>query len=261
MFDYTVTSPDIISSIDYDRVFISFAEQKTKMSAFHKLAQMGVEFDKIQFRTPKFLVRSHFVRSDDPDPIRFAVARNFQYANIPGNIAECGVFRGTFAKRLNRLFYDKKLYLFDTFEGFSVDSIIKEYEKTRDEHFKTWVSDRFDGDSDITFSDTSLEFVVSQMPFPQNVTIRQGFVPDTFKDVDDTFAFVSLDMDIYEPMFEALKFFWGKMSKGGLLLLHDYIGTDLIGVEMSVEDFEIWLGYKVPKFVCADNISLAIIKI
>ena len=42
---------------------------------------------------------------------------------VNGNVAELGVYKGDFAKRLNQLFPDKKLYLFDTFEGFDEKDI------------------------------------------------------------------------------------------------------------------------------------------
>src|SRR5262245_47355138 len=38
---------------------------------------------------------------------------------VPGNIAELGVYQGVFASKLNEVFPDRKLYLFDTFQGFS----------------------------------------------------------------------------------------------------------------------------------------------
>ena len=38
---------------------------------------------------------------------------------VAGSIAELGVYQGELASVLNRLFADRKLYLFDTFEGFS----------------------------------------------------------------------------------------------------------------------------------------------
>src|SRR5215217_3679490 len=38
--------------------------------------------------------------------------------NVPGNVAELGVFKGKFARFINQYFPDRSLYLFDTFEGF-----------------------------------------------------------------------------------------------------------------------------------------------
>src|SRR3954466_8957587 len=46
--------------------------------------------------------------------------------NVKGNLAELGVYKGDFAKRINQLFSDKKLYLFDTFEGFNQKDISTE---------------------------------------------------------------------------------------------------------------------------------------
>ena len=43
-----------------------------------------------------------------------------------GECAEAGVFEGDFAKWINQYFPDRKLYLFDTFEGFDMRDIEKE---------------------------------------------------------------------------------------------------------------------------------------
>jgi O-methyltransferase len=46
------------------------------------------------------------------------VAREIHDKKLQGCTAELGVYRGNFAKYINRLFPAKKLYLFDTFNGF-----------------------------------------------------------------------------------------------------------------------------------------------
>jgi O-methyltransferase len=38
--------------------------------------------------------------------------------DVKGDIAEVGVYKGTFASVMNGAFPNKRLYLFDTFEGF-----------------------------------------------------------------------------------------------------------------------------------------------
>lgn len=45
-----------------------------------------------------------------------------------GAVAELGVYRGDFAKVINEAFPDKKLYLFDTFEGFPEEDLNYEME-------------------------------------------------------------------------------------------------------------------------------------
>ena len=46
------------------------------------------------------------------------VAQEIYDNNVPGSIAEVGVYKGQFAKYMNEVFPEKTLYLFDTFEGF-----------------------------------------------------------------------------------------------------------------------------------------------
>lgn len=49
------------------------------------------------------------------------------------------------------------------------------------------------------------------MPNPENIIIKKGFFPDTAVDIEDTFCFVHLDMDIYQSTMDGLHFFWSKM--------------------------------------------------
>ena len=44
-------------------------------------------------------------------------------------MAELGVYRGEFAKEINKVFPDRTLYLFDTFEGFAEQDCDTEVKK------------------------------------------------------------------------------------------------------------------------------------
>lgn len=117
--------------------------------------------------------------------------------NIKGAVAEAGVFQGDFAKIINKNFPDRKLYLFDTFEGFD----------SRDIDYETQNS--FSREKSGHLNMTSEELVMGKMEYPNNCIIKKGYFPETTADVDDKFCFVNLDMDLYKPTLEALKFFWG----------------------------------------------------
>lgn len=73
------------------------------------------------------------------------MAKRVSEGNIPGDIAELGVYRGNIAWQLNALFPDRQLLLFDTFEGFSRKDIQIEtdgqYSKVSEKTF----SDTFGG--------------------------------------------------------------------------------------------------------------------
>lgn len=105
-----------------------------------------------------------------------------------------------------------------------------------------------------------VDLVMSKMPNPNNVFIKKGYFPNTMIDIDSSFVFVNFDMDLYIPMLEGLKYFWGKMSEGGCILLHDYFSAEFKRVKQAVSDFEKQLGEKITKVPVGDDCSLALIR-
>ncbi|WP_251493084.1 TylF/MycF/NovP-related O-methyltransferase [Otoolea muris] len=172
-------------------------------------------------------------------------SREIHRDKIPGNIAEAGVYKGDFAKWMNVLFPDRKLYLFDSFEGFQEGQVAGH----RDNVAQTdeWIH---------MLKDTSVDLVMGKMAYRGQVIVKKGFVPDTFEGVEDTFAFVNLDMDIYQPTYDALMFFWPRLSAGGYIFVHDYGIYDGIGEAVKQFCMENHTGY-----VCLpDRTSVAIAK-
>lgn len=53
------------------------------------------------------------------------LAKYFNSINLQGSVAEAGVRDGGFAQYINKYFPSKKLYLFDTFEGFKNERVKK----------------------------------------------------------------------------------------------------------------------------------------
>ncbi len=66
----------------------------------------------------------------DNDFVRYKqlelIAQSIYNNGIEGSVAECGVYKGKFSKKINECFPDRNLYLFDTFEGFDERSIRSE---------------------------------------------------------------------------------------------------------------------------------------
>ena len=54
------------------------------------------------------------------------VAKEILQDKVEGAVAELGVFRGTFASLINEIFKEKRMYLFDTFEGFVTEEAANE---------------------------------------------------------------------------------------------------------------------------------------
>jgi len=144
---------------------------------------------------------------------------------VSGSIAELGVYQGEQAALLNSLFPDRTIHLFDTFEGFSQTDISTEA--------KQGYSTAAMGD----FTDTSIERVMARMPFPEKVEVHAGFFPGSLGNLEDRFAFVSLDVDLFEPTLAGLEYFYPRLSPGGFIFVHDYNNRRYAGVRHAVDSF------------------------
>ncbi len=141
---------------------------------------------------------------------------------IPGEVAELGVYKGDFTVALEKLFPEKKLYLYDTFEGFSSEDVKKDKSLKN----KTGESDKF--------KDTSVQLVLSRLTNPEKVLVKKGFFPDTFDEKNVPFSFVSIDLNLYDPVKAALDIFYPLLSPGGYILISDYYAPFYKGTREAV---------------------------
>ena len=91
------------------------------------------------------------------------------------------------------------------------------------------------GDQD--FSDTSVEAVLKLMPHPQQCRPVKGFFPESAKDIEERFVFVSLDTDLYEPIYNGLRFFYPRLVSGGYIFVHDFNNEVYKGTREAVQKF------------------------
>ena len=87
--------------------------------------------------------------------------------------------------------------------------------------------------------------------------IRKGYIPDTLVGLEsEHFAFVHLDMDLYQPQLVALRFFAPRMSFGGVIQIHDYFFVELPGVRQAVDEFA--EEYKFVRIPTGDEYTVAL---
>lgn len=248
---FTIYKPGDIPQFNLDQVLIAVNSPSCVSDIKKQLINMNFPIEKI---IDIFSDKDYFDLLIDQRINFIQGYANWIYSkNVMGAVAECGVFRGDSAKYINKYFYDRRLYLCDTFEGFDTNDLNDEIENNKG----TFQNSRFVNQS--YFSETSIDLVMSKMIKQENVVIKQGYFPETMKDVEDKFVFVNLDMDLYIPMLEGLRYFGGKMSKYGCILLHDYFSAEFKRVEMAVNDYEHEIGRELIKFPIGDGCSLAII--
>lgn len=157
------------------------------------------------------------------------VANDIREKNIPGAVAELGVFKGHFSSLINEHFSDRNIYLFDTFEGFDETEANEELE-----------SGRCSNDFIKEHKDTSVELMLKNLLYPDKAIVCKGFFPHSISKEasDEKYAFVSIDVDFEESMYQGLKFFYPRMSKQGIIFVHDYNTYYLEGVKKAIERYE-----------------------
>lgn len=146
----------------------------------------------------------------------YGVAR--AQAGRPGDFAEVGVYRGASAKLICEAKGDKRLRLFDTFQGLPPQG---EHDPGvhRDGQYAA-----------------SLESVRQYLAGYPNVEFHQGVFPQSAAGVPDAqYAFAHFDVDLYEGTRGCLEYFYPRMISGGVMLSHDY-GL-LSGVEKAFQEF------------------------
>ena len=152
---------------------------------------------------------------------------------VPGAAAELGVYRGFFARCINQLLPERKLYLFDSFEGFAEDA-------NASESFQA------------AHANTTIEKVLAIMPYRSMVTVKPGFFPESLNGLEETFCLVSLDVDFAQTTLEGLRYFWPRLQKGGYLMLHDWGSPSLPGVAEALKTYEGEIGASIPSIPLCD---------
>lgn len=183
--------------------------------------------------------------------------RSFEYVaemidedRVQGSVAELGVFRGCFSSLINQKFPGRKLYLFDTFDGFDKEELERETKKGRsDDMFARY------------HADTSVERMLGNLPSPGQCRVCKGLFPKSITGdaAAETYAFVSIDVDFEDSIYEGLRFFYPRLNDGGVIFLHDYNSAFLSGVKISVKRYERELGHTLKKVPLADRAGTLVI--
>ena len=190
-----------------------------------RAGQMEAQIRELGFNGP--ILRPDALRTFDARVATMRLlAEQIQEEKIPGDVAELGVFRGDFAVLINAAFPDRTIHLFDTFEGFPPKDVEIEQEQG------------FSGAKVGDFAETAKDIVAKRLPCPEQAVFHKGYFPATFRScMEKTFAFVSVDADLYAPTAAALPLFWDRLSTGGAMLIHDVNSTQYTGAGKAVREF------------------------
>ena len=141
---------------------------------------------------------------------------------LEGDFVECGVYQGATAYLLcaHGTKSQKLIHLFDSFEGISEPN-------------------EFDGDYWTQGAlSADLDSVKNNISEFDNYNAYVGWIPDKFHEVvNRRFCFVHIDVDLYEPTLESVKFFYPRLVRGGILLFDDYGFNSCPGAKRAVDEY------------------------
>lgn len=147
---------------------------------------------------------------------------------LSGAIAEIGAFEGGNSYLLSsamELRNDKRnFYVIDSFEGFS------EMSANDPKHLQDAYAD-----------DYRVNMIFNSLSIFKRTKVIKGFVPQVFKKLKskEKYSVVFFDCDLYQPALDTYHYFWDKLQKGGIFVIHDNIANqgEWTGVRQASHEF------------------------
>lgn len=162
-----------------------------------------------------------FISLNEYDEARCKEIKEFteSQSSVEGDIAQCGVFFGLTAYFMAKNF-NGDVHLFDSWKGLPALS-----DKDTDAYHEGMYYAPYIESAYMTLKEFN------------NVKTYIGWIPETLELVSSIkFSMVHLDLDLYKSTLDSLKFFWDRMSPGGLIVC-DHHKEYATGVIAAVEEF------------------------
>ena len=160
--------------------------------------------------------------------------------DIPGDVIECGVYRGgttvLMALYLKNNRIAKKIYALDSFTGFKEDGV-------NDEIQRGLVPDQ----GRTAFIFTSVDYVqrkLERLGLRDMIKIVPGYFEDTLDTIMDSFCLALIDCDLEKSTEFCLTTLWEKVVKGGYIVVDDYTNPGYPGARMACDRFLSNVSYK-----------------
>ena len=144
---------------------------------------------------------------------------------VDGDTAECGAYLGAgsfLMVLINREApSNRKHVIFDSFEGLSTPKQIDGAH---------WI------EGDLSVSEAQMRENLSE--FESEIEVHKGWIPDSFRSVSERrYAFVHIDVDLYQPTLDSIDYFYPRLSKNAILLCDDYGLKFCPGATAAMDEF------------------------
>lgn len=174
-------------------------------------------------------VRPYTMTGPDKLHALISAVRYVARYNIPGDVVECGVWRGGSMHAVARALdaagdHDRDLFLYDTFEGMTEPT---EKDVRYDGRLASAALENQDRERSLVWAYASLEDVQAgfdEVPYPKHrIHFVKGPVEETIPgELPNRISILRLDTDWYESTAHELKHMYDRLVPGGVLMLDDY---------------------------------------
>ena len=152
--------------------------------------------------------------------------------DLEGDIVECGVGHGRsllILTTLNNAFEKKKLYAFDSFEGFPdpkeyekklISGIKKGYYKSSLESVKIFLASSGIDNEDI-----------------KEINFVKGYLEDTLINYKNNISLLHIDVDLAESYKTVLNTLWDNIVVGGIIIFDEYNTKKWVTATQAINEF------------------------
>ena len=144
-----------------------------------------------------------------------------------GDVCEAGCWRGLSGYQIaHHIMYENvSFHIFDSFEGLSeIEKVDKQLNRTGDDNS---VRAQFR---------CSLEVVQENLKKYDFIKYYEGWIPERFHEVkDQTFSFVHIDVDLYQPTYDSVTFFYPRLATNGIMVFDDYGCMQFPGAKKAID--------------------------
>lgn len=152
------------------------------------------------------------------------------------NFIECGCWNGHSSYAISTILknnsFNKNFYIFDSFEG----GLSKK--KDEDINLNRYIQNETEILNQKNYfisSHSEFQKLMNEFTF---VKIYKGWIPKVFENINNIKAsFIHIDLDLYQPTYDAIDFLYNSLEEGGIIVCDDYNCSDFPGAKLAIDEF------------------------